>query len=110
MRRLGCPEIRIGGDLELWTWYGGSIYLGYTTTDAMLKAANVDMLLARSICSGKFMVAVGGDVAGVEAAVQALAFGETAARHEAGGALDQVIRLDEATTTVLGPRSSRRVR
>ena len=37
----------------------------------MLKAANVNMLLTRSICSGKFMVMVGGDVAGVQAAVAA---------------------------------------
>ena len=48
-----------------------SIAAGYATTDAMLMAANVEILLARSICSGKYMVAVGGDVAGVEAAVQA---------------------------------------
>ncbi|MEZ5277076.1 MAG: BMC domain-containing protein [Opitutaceae bacterium] len=48
-----------------------SIAAGYLTSDAMLKAADVEMLLARSICSGKYMVAVAGDVAGVEAAVQA---------------------------------------
>lgn len=48
-----------------------SIAAGYATTDAMLKAADVEILMARSICSGKYMVAVGGDVAGVEAAVQA---------------------------------------
>ena len=44
-----------------------SIAAGYATGDAMLKAANVNMLLTRSICSGKFMVMVGGDVAGVQA-------------------------------------------
>lgn len=48
-----------------------SIAAGYATTDAMLKAADVEMLLARSICSGKYMVMVGGDVADVEAAEQA---------------------------------------
>ena len=48
-----------------------SIAAGYATSDAMLKAANVNMLLTRSICSGKFMVMVGGDVAGVQAAVDA---------------------------------------
>lgn len=48
-----------------------SIAAGYATSDAMLKAADVDMLLARSICSGKYMVVVGGDVAGVQAAVEA---------------------------------------
>jgi len=48
-----------------------SIAAGYLTTDAMLKAADVDMLLARSICSGKYMVMVGGDVAAIQAAVDA---------------------------------------
>jgi microcompartment protein CcmL/EutN len=37
----------------------------------MLKAADVDLVLARTICSGKYMVMVRGDVAAVEAAVQA---------------------------------------
>lgn len=48
-----------------------SIAAGFATSDAMLKAANVDMLLARSICSGKYMVMVGGDVADVQSAVEA---------------------------------------
>jgi len=46
-----------------------SIAAGFQTADAMLKASNVDLLLARSICSGKYMVMVRGDVAAVEAAV-----------------------------------------
>ena len=37
----------------------------------MLKAADVDLVLSRSICSGKYMVMVRGDVAAVEAAVAA---------------------------------------
>jgi microcompartment protein CcmL/EutN len=48
-----------------------SIAAGYQAADAMLKAANVDMLLSRSICSGKYMVMVRGDVAAVEASVAA---------------------------------------
>ncbi|NNC90171.1 MAG: BMC domain-containing protein [Akkermansiaceae bacterium] len=48
-----------------------SIAAGYGSSDAMLKAADVEMLLARSICSGKYMVMVGGDVAGVKASVEA---------------------------------------
>lgn len=48
-----------------------SIASGFQTCDAMLKAANVDLVLARSICSGKYMVMVRGDVAAVEAAVSA---------------------------------------
>jgi len=39
--------------------------------DAMLKAAEVEILLSRTICSGKYMVLVGGDVAAVTASVEA---------------------------------------
>jgi microcompartment protein CcmL/EutN len=48
-----------------------SIAAGFQAADAMLKASNVDMLLSRSICSGKYMVMVRGDVAAVEASVAA---------------------------------------
>jgi microcompartment protein CcmL/EutN len=37
----------------------------------MLKAADVELVLARTICSGKYMVLVRGDVAAVGAAVDA---------------------------------------
>ncbi len=49
----------------------GSIAAGYQVSDAMLKAADVELLLARSICSGKYMVMVRGDVAAIQAGVQA---------------------------------------
>src|SRR5499426_2381063 len=48
-----------------------SIAAGFQVADAMLKAADVDLVLSRSICSGKYMVMVRGDVAAVEAAVSA---------------------------------------
>ena len=48
-----------------------SIAAGYAAGDQMLKAASVEMLLARSICSGKYMLMVGGDVANVESSVAA---------------------------------------
>lgn len=48
-----------------------SIAAGYQVEDAMLKAAAVKLLIARTICSGKFLVIVGGSVASVEAAVEA---------------------------------------
>jgi microcompartment protein CcmL/EutN len=54
-----------------------SIAAGYQTADAMLKAAAVDLLLSRSICSGKYMVMVRGDVSAVQAAVSS---GVSAAR------------------------------
>ncbi len=48
-----------------------SIAAGFEVCDAMLKAAAVRLLLSRSICSGKYMVLVAGDVAAVTASVEA---------------------------------------
>ena len=48
-----------------------SIASGIEAGDAMIKAATIDLLLARSICSGKYMVLIGGDVADVQASVDA---------------------------------------
>src|SRR5271166_3945753 len=47
----------------------GSIAAGYQVCDAMLKAADVELVLARSIFSGKYMVMVRGEVGAVTAAV-----------------------------------------
>ena len=59
-------EINAIGLIEL-----SSVATGYAVEDVMLKAASVQLLLARSICSGKFLIVVAGDVASVAAAVQA---------------------------------------
>jgi microcompartment protein CcmL/EutN len=48
-----------------------SIASGFEVCDAMLKAADVELVVARTICSGKFMVLVRGNVASVGAAVDA---------------------------------------
>jgi len=48
-----------------------SIAAGMQAGDAMLKASEVELLLSRSICSGKYMVMVGGEVAAVRASVDA---------------------------------------
>jgi microcompartment protein CcmL/EutN len=48
-----------------------SIAAGFQVADTMLKAGNVRLLLSRSICSGKYMVLIGGETANVEAAVNA---------------------------------------
>jgi microcompartment protein CcmL/EutN len=53
-----------------------SIASGFLVADTMLKASNVRILLSRSICSGKYMVLIGGETAAVEAATAA---GEVAA-------------------------------
>ncbi len=49
----------------------GSIAGGFQVTDAMLKASDVELLLGRTICSGKYLVMVRGDVAAVQASVEA---------------------------------------
>lgn len=48
-----------------------SVGIGYQIEDTMLKAADVEIVLARTICSGKFIIIVTGNVAAVEAAVSA---------------------------------------
>ena len=48
-----------------------SIAAGFQVCDAMLKTADVDVVLSRSICSGKYMVMIRGDVAAIQASVTA---------------------------------------
>jgi len=48
-----------------------SVALGYQTEDAMLKAADVEILIARTICSGKYFIVFGGSVSDVKAALAA---------------------------------------
>lgn len=48
-----------------------SVGVGYEVEDVMLKAASVDLLIARTICSGKYLIIVGGLVSDVQAALQA---------------------------------------
>jgi len=48
-----------------------SVAAGFEVADTMLKAGNVRLILSRSICSGKYMVLIGGDTAAVASAVTA---------------------------------------
>ncbi|HPG39308.1 MAG TPA: BMC domain-containing protein [bacterium] len=48
-----------------------SIAAGIDVADTMLKSANVQLALARTICSGKYLVIVGGEVAAVRSSVEA---------------------------------------
>ena len=66
-----ATEINSIGLVEL-----SSVATGMVAEDVMLKAGSVKLLLARSICSGKFLIVVAGDVTSVQAA---LAAGQTAA-------------------------------
>ncbi len=58
------PEINTIGIVELT-----SISLGYQVQDAMLKTAAVSLILARSVCPGKYLIAITGDVSSVKASV-----------------------------------------
>ena len=60
------PAFKSIGAIEL-----SSVGIGYRVEDEMLKAASVDLLIARTICSGKYLIVVGGSVSDVQAAVQA---------------------------------------
>jgi microcompartment protein CcmL/EutN len=46
-----------------------AIYKGYEVQDAILKGANVEKLIARTICSGKYFLMFRGDAANIQAAV-----------------------------------------
>ena len=46
-----------------------SIGVGYRVQDEMLKAASIDLYIARTICSGKYLIVYGGGIANVEAAM-----------------------------------------
>lgn len=48
-----------------------SISIGYKVTDDMLKAASVELILSRTVCPGKFICLIWGDVASVQASIDA---------------------------------------
>jgi microcompartment protein CcmL/EutN len=89
-----------------------SVGIGYQVQDAMLKAADVDLVLGRTICSGKYINVVTGRVAAVEAS---LAAGLDAApdgvidhitipniHKTVFPALAQSVQLDDATPGAIG--------
>ncbi len=75
-----------------------SVGIGYLVQDTMLKAADVQLILGRTICSGKYINLVGGDVASVQASVEA---GLKAAPD---GVIDHVIvpRVHDSVFPALG--------
>jgi microcompartment protein CcmL/EutN len=48
-----------------------SVATGFAVEDVMLKAGDIQLLMARNICSGKFLIVVSGDVTSVQAALLA---------------------------------------
>ena len=47
-----------------------SIAKGFHIADSVLKAANVEIVVNRTICPGKYMVIFGGDVDAVQASLE----------------------------------------
>jgi microcompartment protein CcmL/EutN len=47
-----------------------SVGIGYKVQDEMLKAASIEILIARTICSGKYLIVFTGSVSDVEAATE----------------------------------------
>ena len=75
-----------------------SIGIGYQVQDEMLKAASVELLLARTICSGKYLIIVGGTVSDVEAAI------ETGLNAGSGAIIDDLVlpNVHESVFPALG--------
>jgi microcompartment protein CcmL/EutN len=48
-----------------------SVGVGYKVQAVMLKAASVQILIARTICSGKYFIVIGGTVSDVRSSIQA---------------------------------------
>ena len=63
---MSATSPRAIGAIEL-----SSVGIGFKIEDEMLKAASVELLIARTICSGKYLIVVGGSVSDVQASVQA---------------------------------------
>ncbi len=48
-----------------------SIAKGFEIADTLLKAANVRLIVNRTICPGKYMVIIGGEVDAVNSSIEA---------------------------------------
>ncbi|MCP3974383.1 MAG: BMC domain-containing protein [bacterium] len=75
-----------------------SVGIGYRVEDEMLKAASVELLLARTICSGKYLIVVGGSISDVEAAIQ------TGLKSAGEAIIDQLVipNIHESVFAALG--------
>ena len=75
-----------------------SIGMGFLVQDEMLDAATVDVLIARTICSGKYFIVIGGSVSDVRTAIQ------TGARVSEDSVIDQLMipNVHESVFPALG--------
>ena len=72
-------EFRAIGLIEL-----NSVAQGILVADEMLKASDVDLIMARSACPGRYLAMVAGDVGAVQNAVEV---GRQAGGRPGGGQL-----------------------
>ena len=89
-----------------------SIGVGYRVEDAMLKAAAVEIVVARTICSGKYFIIIAGSVSDVQSAIRAglAAADEAIIDHlvipnvdpQVFAALGQSVVLDKGQAEALG--------
>ncbi|MDR0521227.1 MAG: BMC domain-containing protein [Planctomycetaceae bacterium] len=63
---MTANKVKSVGVIEL-----SSIAKGYKVQDAMLKSASIDILIARTICSGKYLIVFSGSVSDAETALAA---------------------------------------
>ncbi len=75
-----------------------SIGVGYLVQDTLLKSADVEILIARTICSGKYFIVVGGSVSDVRTAIA------TGADLAADALVDELVipNVDEQVFPALG--------
>jgi len=71
-----------------------SIAAGYLAQDFMLKAAQVEMVVARSICPGKYIIIISGDVEAVKSSL-------AAARENVAGFLVDELLIPNVHPSVL---------
>jgi len=97
------PTPKSIGAIEL-----SSIGVGYRIEDEMLKAASVELLLARTICSGKYLIILGGSVSDVQAAIQAglATAGEAIIDHLVIPNVHESVFPALGQSVVLGPQHS----
>lgn len=75
-----------------------SVATGFLVQDVMLKAGSIQLLLARTICSGKYLIVVAGDVTSVESALLAGAKAAAASLIERR----QITRVHPSVLTAIG--------
>lgn len=92
--RYGLSDVRLGTAIALLEY--SSIAAGIVAGDAMVKRAELSVILAGTVQPGRYLVLVGGDVADVEEALDA------AQRIGTGSLVDEMFLADPHADLVAG--------